>query len=528
MFSRQLLKAKACQLVTATALNHSYKFWKHLSPIASQWQCPVPVFLPFRYRFLSSPIRPSTLVRSVVSIKWYGTLRPSSDSENAVETIDTEEFSWLTPEIPFPSLTPIQQLAIPVVAKRQNVILAARTGEGKTLAYLLPVAHLLHEDEHNAQFKPRLQRPRAIILVPSRDLAHQVLKVAKSISYSCKFSSLKLTASESMKQQIKKLSSLPYDMIIGTPGRMKELYDKGALFFTEVKYLVIDEADTMFGKGFAEEVSGLLNPLFMAMKNKQRQVQVTVASATLTQPLLERIKAHFPDVEPITAPALHRTVDGVQFSWIDCRGKDKIESLIKWVGSLKNKTGFLDNKVMIFCNTLPSCRAVEHNLVETGFPACNYHGEMPRKMREQAYQDFINGDKHILVCTDIASRGLDTTMVKHVVMFDFPLNVIDFIHRAGRTARAGRTGKVTSFLMKRDLVLAKSIQSAMSRGLSLEDCTSSKKLLWQQMQMRKQEVLRKGNRSAWWQRKQARSKMMSNRGFPRLVAAKKLKHKLQS
>jgi superfamily II DNA/RNA helicase len=127
-----------------------------------------------------------------------------------------------------------------------------------------------------------------------------------------------------------------------------------------------------------------------------------------------------------------------------------------------------EDKVIVFCNTIDSCRSTEHFLREKGFTTSCYHGDIPPLERKQNYVDFLEGEKPILVCTDVASRGIDTTEVDHVILFDFPLNVIDYIHRVGRTARAARPGRVTSLVRKKDRYLADGIQAAVREGRSLE------------------------------------------------------------
>jgi len=148
------------------------------------------------------------------------------------------------------------------------------------------------------------------------------------------------------------------------------------------------------------------------------------------------------------------------------------KSVAPSVGSLNTE---VKEPTLIFCNTVPSCRAVEHRLTELGFKTTSYHGLVPSKVRAANFKRFTSGEVPILVCTDIAARGLDTTFVKHVILFDFPLNPIDYLHRVGRTARAGQAGRATSLVAKRDRVLAEAIRRARAAGTAIHLLSSDKK-----------------------------------------------------
>jgi superfamily II DNA/RNA helicase len=165
---------------------------------------------------------------------------------------------------------------------------------------------------------------------------------------------------------------------------------------------------------------------------------------------------------------LHRSLPTVKHDMIDAKGADKLEILLELV------TGQRKEQTIIFCNTVPSSSAVEHALKNHGISSTLYNGEMNSKAREASLEAFRNGEVRYLVCTDIASRGLDIPDVKHVIMFDFPRNPIDYLHRAGRTGRAGAEGKVTSILQKRDLVLGEAIKAAIQKGLPLDNLSANK------------------------------------------------------
>ena len=170
----------------------------------------------------------------------------------------------------------------------------------------------------------------------------------------------------------------------------------------------------------------------------------------------------------IESPRLHRTVDTLQHDMVDTTGRDKLVVLLE---TLQVRPGA---RTLLFCNTVSSCRAVEHYLSEQRFPSLSYHGELNSAERRENIATFKAGDVAVLVCTDLAARGLDMPVVSHVIMFDFPLNPIDYLHRAGRTARMGSDGLVTALVAKRDRVLATAIDRAIGKGLPLDSLTSNK------------------------------------------------------
>lgn len=195
-----------------------------------------------------------------------------------------------------------------------------------------------------------------------------------------------------------------------------------------------------------------------------------------------------PNIRVLEAPGLHRAVPTLQQIFVDVGQTDKLSLLMDAVQSHRSSTDFKENNnnddddaspsslTLVFCNTVSSARAAEHALAEAGIDCLCYHGELNSAARADNLERFRAGsEERVLVCTDIAARGLDVPAVDHVVMFDFPLNPLDYLHRAGRTARAGSTkGKVTALVAKRDKVLAKAIEEAVVRGERLDSLTGRK------------------------------------------------------
>jgi len=381
--------------------------------------------------------------------------------------------------------------------------------------------------------KPK--RPRAIILAPTRELARQILSVLKSVGHICKISSELLVGGDGYGKQRKKMEGRAVDILVATPGRLVKHRDAGDIYLGSVRHVVIDEMDTMLEQGFQSDLGALLHPMLYKKRHvnideyKNDKVslvegapQIILTTATMTpavRRLLDKpelpfqpkkvygkqneeddsnpnsVKIALPrDIRILTAPGLHRVVPRLKQVFVNVGSADKLSLLVDVVagGERQKKERQLSSGqpqplTLVFCNTVSSCRAAEHALAESGVSSLCYHGDLQSSEREANLEEFRNagegdGSSSVLVCTDIASRGLDVPQVDHIVMFDFPLNPIDYLHRAGRTARglskSGNSsrgqGKVTALVTKRDRVLASAIEGAVQRGESLEGLSSRK------------------------------------------------------
>ncbi|CAN0496389.1 unnamed protein product, partial [Ectocarpus sp. 12 AP-2014] len=372
----------------------------------------------------------------------------------------------------FDSPSKIQRKAIPQILSGGNVVFAASTGSGKTLAYLMPLIQQLKVEEAQAEEGGesirQTKRPRAIVLVPTRELAVQVLEVAKRLSRSCKFSSCGVVGGEDYGKQRQRLAGT-VDIVVGTPGRLLKHHEAGNFFMSKANYVVVDEVDTMLTQGFAADIEKLNRPL-LANPTRRDTAQLIFVTATLTKAVRKLLgeDGDYPKVRQVETRDVHHTLPSLKHVMIDIKGRDKMSALIDIA-----QQHYKDFKrTLVFCNTVKSCRAAEFGLREVDLKALSYHGEVPSDERSSNLERFKAGQAKYLVCTDIASRGLDMPDVDHVVMFDFPLNPIDYLHRSGRTARMGAKGRVTSLLAKRDLVLAAAIEQAVQSGLPLDELSS--------------------------------------------------------
>eukprot|EP00747_Dinoflagellata_sp_TGD_P023033 gnl/TRDRNA2_/TRDRNA2_129505_c0_seq1.p1 gnl/TRDRNA2_/TRDRNA2_129505_c0~~gnl/TRDRNA2_/TRDRNA2_129505_c0_seq1.p1 ORF type:complete len:545 (+),score=55.34 gnl/TRDRNA2_/TRDRNA2_129505_c0_seq1:150-1637(+) len=409
--------------------------------------------------------------------------------------------------------SPVQKQVIPRLIAGESLVMAACTGSGKTLAYLLPVIqNMRHQESKGYERLPK--RPRCLVLVPTRELARQVLSEVKSVSHYCKVSSAVVLGGEPASQQ-KQALSRAVDVVVATPGRLVQHFQQGNVLFNQVMHVVVDEVDTMLTQGFGSEIRDVLRGTLRGKpkEGKGARCQLIMASATLTpgvQRLLSDANKLFessiddgmdaandvnnlakktdPDDDEaesavrmriVEVDGVHRTLPNVRHDFVETKGTDKLVLLrtmlqqkLPGVQSARKNV-----KYMVFCNKLNSCVAIEKSLAELGVNCLPYHSGLKSQDRDSNLVSFRESTEtgcDVLVCTDIAARGLDIPDIDHVVIYDFPLNPVDYIHRSGRTGRAGKKGRVTSLVNKRDEVLSNAIQGAIERGLPLDSLTSAR------------------------------------------------------
>ncbi|KAK1444287.1 dead-box ATP-dependent RNA helicase 50 domain containing protein [Babesia gibsoni] len=371
--------------------------------------------------------------------------------------------------------TEIQKMAINHMLKYEDdVLIASNAASGKTLAYLLPIIQKLKEHEKHKLRHPN--SPRALILVPSRELSDQILGVLKELGHIVKFSSESICGGYYKGRQRDHMKRL-VDIVVATPERLMKMIKHVKL--NKLKYLVLDEADTLLNEGFWPEVSKILD----FIKHPYTLVQVAASSKYLLHfekvqkalakvPNMKGIPNKTPEMNEKYLKRLTQCHQLVETAWVDrpnrgvthefryLKGEDKALELCNL---LKYESARRCNKVLVFCNSIQSCRAVEYILRDAGLPATSLHGKIPIMQRRKYYEDFINGSTGIMVCSDLASRGLDFN-ADVVIMFDFPLNSMEYLKRCGRVGRMinndmiAPKGYAISLVKKRDQNLARAIE----------------------------------------------------------------------
>ena len=328
-------------------------------------------------------------------------------------------------EVGFDSPTEIQEKAIPLVLKGKDVIGTSATGSGKTLAFSVGFIESVKKG----------QGVQVLVMVPTRELAEQVSKSIRVFSRHFDFSTLDVYGGVSIENQVHKIRHS--EVIVGTPGRLLDHLRRGTLELSKVKNLILDEADRMVDMGFLKDVETIIKQCTMKKK------QILLFSATLTGDV-EYIKNKYMDNAKLVSAESHVDPGKLKQVFYDCPNHLKF-SLLFYLLS-KDKSGL----VMVFCNTRQNSDMVADNLRRFGLKAVAIHGGLTQSKRKVTLRDFHAEDIPVLVCTDVAARGLDIKNVSHVYNYDIPPSSNEYIHRIGRTARAGKEGQAVSIVTQRD------------------------------------------------------------------------------
>ncbi len=318
----------------------------------------------------------------------------------------------------------IQEKCIPLTIEGKDVIAGSATGSGKTLAFGCTILQ-------NTQKGQGIQ---ALILTPTRELAEQVSDALKMFSKHEPLSILAVYGGVSINPQINKLRNT--DIVVGTPGRILDHLERGTLDLNKVKVLVLDEADRMLDMGFLEDVSRIISQC-------PKKRQTLLFSATIS-PDIQRLSKRYMK-NPIKVSA-ETYVDPKKLKQVYYDVQDNLKfSLL--VDLLKKEKSDL---VMVFCNTRRNTDFIAKNLKFNGIKSLGIHGGFSQEKRNKTMKNFHSQDINVLVCTDVAARGLDIKGVSHVYNYDSPNDSKEYVHRIGRTARAGEKGKVINLISSRD------------------------------------------------------------------------------
>jgi superfamily II DNA/RNA helicase len=326
--------------------------------------------------------------------------------------------------------TPIQAQAIPSVLMMRDIIGIAQTGTGKTAGFVLPMIDIL------AHGRRRALMPRSLILEPTRELAAQVADEFRKYGVNHDLKMALLIGGVQMGDQVKALQE-GVDVLIATPGRLMDLFDRGKILLTGCNLLVIDEADRMLDMGFIPDIETICTKL-------PAQRQTLLFSATMPPPikkLADRFLSN-PKYIEVARPA-SRNENIEQFK-VPVQSRDKRETLRSLLRSEAVTTA------IVFCNRKTTVRELAKSLKQSGFSAGEIHGDMDQASRNAELARFKEGAISILVASDVAARGLDVKGVSHVFNFDTPWHPDDYVHRIGRTGRAGAKGRAFTFVAPED------------------------------------------------------------------------------
>ncbi|RUS48896.1 DEAD/DEAH box helicase [Cohnella sp. AR92] len=334
----------------------------------------------------------------------------------------SEEITRSLESLGYQQPTEVQSKVIPVAIERKDMTVKSHTGSGKTAAYGIPICEMLEWDEN---------RPQALILTPTRELADQVKQDIMNIGRYKRIKATAIYGKQPFSRQKVQLQQRNH-VIVGTPGRLIDHIEKQTIDLEQIKFLVIDEADEMLNMGFIEHVETIIREL--------PQDRVTMLfSATLpkdVENLCHKYMNHPLDIEVKTEA---RTTSQIEHSIFSVRDENKLK-LLRDVTIVENP-----DSCIIFCRTQIRVEVVFKELNKHGYPCGRIHGGMEQDDRSGIMNAFKQGEFRYLIATDVAARGIDIENISHVINYDFPQENESYVHRTGRTGRAGHSGKAISF-----------------------------------------------------------------------------------
>ena len=339
-------------------------------------------------------------------------------------------------EMGFEEPSPIQSQSIPVILSGKDVIGQAQTGTGKTAAFSIPLLEMINPEEKSVQ---------AVVLCPTRELAIQVsTEIRKIGKYMHGIKSLPVYGGQPIERQIKALKS-GVQIVIGTPGRVIDHINRKTLKMDNVKMVILDEADEMLDMGFREDIE-------MILSKTPEERQTTFFSATMPKGILELTKKYQKNPEHIKVVRKELTVPNIKQYYIETRSANKLEVLSRLIDVYNPKLS------VVFTNTKKGADELVSDLQARGYFADALHGDLKQTQRDIVMDKFRNGTIDILVATDVAARGIDVDDVEAVFNYDLPQDEEYYVHRIGRTGRAGRTGVSFSFVFGKEKRKMKDIE----------------------------------------------------------------------
>ena len=319
--------------------------------------------------------------------------------------------------------TGVQEKVIPEVLFNKDLIVKSQTGTGKTGAFVIPLCEKVKWEEND---------PQVLILAPTRELAIQIGEDVKNIGRYKRIKGVSVYGKAPFKDQAQELKGKTH-IVIGTPGRVLDHIDRGTFNTSNIKYLVIDEADEMLNMGFIRQVEGVIRRI-----PKKRVTMLF--SATIPEEIQELCSKHLKRPVNIEVQSSGPVVDKIENILFRVKGEEKLKYLRMLLAKEKPETA------VIFCRTKENVDVEYDYLKSLGYSVDKIHGGMLQKDRISTMERFKKGDFRILVATDIASRGIDVEGITHVINVDVPLEKEAYVHRIGRTARAGKSGKAITFV----------------------------------------------------------------------------------
>ncbi|GLT38654.1 hypothetical protein SLA2020_128870 [Shorea laevis] len=358
--------------------------------------------------------------------------------------------------------TPVQRYAIPIALAGRDLMACAQTGSGKTAAFCFPIiCGIIREQYVQRPRGPRTVYPLALILSPTRELSCQIHDEAKKFSYQTGVKVVVAYGGAPINQQLRELER-GVDILVATPGRLVDLLERARVSLQMIRFLALDEADRMLDMGFEPQIRKIVEEMDMPRPGLR---QTMLFSATFPKEIQRLASDFLSNYIFLAVGRVGSSTDLIVQRVEYVHESDKRSHLMDLLHAQReNGIQGKQTLTLVFVETKKGADSLEHWLYMNGFPATTIHGDRTQQERELALRSFKSGKTPILVATDVAARGLDIPRVAHVVNFDLPNDIDDYVHRIGRTGRAGKTGLATAFFNDNNLSLARPLADLMQEA----------------------------------------------------------------
>eukprot|EP00467_Chlorarachnion_reptans_P022684 CAMPEP_0114508248 /NCGR_PEP_ID=MMETSP0109-20121206/12487_1 /TAXON_ID=29199 /ORGANISM="Chlorarachnion reptans, Strain CCCM449" /LENGTH=574 /DNA_ID=CAMNT_0001687145 /DNA_START=84 /DNA_END=1809 /DNA_ORIENTATION=+ len=388
----------------------------------------------------------------------YEEIEVSIEGNEASDSINTFSGLNLKPQLQrnidklgYVDPTPIQKYAVPNAVGKRDIMACAQTGSGKTAAFLIPIIQTIL---NNPNFKPHSRykygeriSPLALVLAPTRELCRQIHEEARKFSYRTGVTTCSAYGGQSKDVQLRHMAR-GCDILVATPGRLNDFLSQRAVTMSKICYLALDEADRMLDMGFQPQIEDIV--LYADMPDKTER-QTMVFSATFPKEIQRLASSYLEDYIKITVGRVGSTTDLITQDVRYVHKFQKWDMLEDLLPELK--------QAIIFSQTKSGVDRIEQDLSRKGIRCAAIHGDKSQNQRDRALLNFKQGRSKIMIATDVAARGLDIPNVSHVINFDMPNNIDDYVHRIGRTGRAGKRGTAISFVSDDNMPVVRDLKT---------------------------------------------------------------------
>ncbi|XP_078738664.1 ATP-dependent RNA helicase DDX3X isoform X1 [Lampetra fluviatilis] len=353
--------------------------------------------------------------------------------------------------------TPVQKYAIPIIIGKRDLMACAQTGSGKTAAFLVPILSQIYLEgpgeallaaKDIARFGRRKQYPLALVLAPTRELASQIHEESRKFAYRSRVRPCVVYGGADIGQQIRELERGCH-LLVATPGRLVDMMERGKIGLEFTRFLVLDEADRMLDMGFEPQIRKIVEQDVMPVKGER---QTLMFSATFPREIQMLARDFLEDYIFLAVGRVGSTSENITQKVVWVEEDDKRSFLLDLLNAAE-----VESLTLVFVETKRGADALEGFLYNEGYPSTSIHGDRSQRDREEALHHFRSGKCPILVATAVAARGLDISNVKHVINFDLPSDIEEYVHRIGRTGRVGNLGLATSFFNMKNSSLARDL-----------------------------------------------------------------------